>query len=505
MDSQIIFEASKSGELTCSLKGKYLHSKYNPLAEGEKFAQNLQADFSPLCVFIIEPALSYCAESVKKKFPGAAVCAIRFSRDFSESDTKWNKVFYLDGEIPLGEILFNSLGEEKLISSLAFDWTPAKNIFPEESMLAWGEIKKAILKARDVIGTRSYFSKKWLKNSLIFASKIQKTLLLENGDTPIIIAASGPSLKTSIPVLKKYRDSFFLIAVSSAFMPLSKNGISPELVISSDGGYWAKKHLDFSGEENAHTVFALEAESAIPKKLLTQKEILPLCYDDGLEKDFLDSIGCPYMLSERNGTVAGTALCFAHSLTGGNIFLCGLDQAPSPSYQHTQPNALETDNGKKDFRLKTAETRMTASRFNSQASLEIYRNWFISNSEYFSKRVFRLSDNFKYDFSLGKIREINWNDFEKMTGCGHTQQNAANNPKKILFKSVKIKVNGGERKSKLLETLRKLSQTEKFADEVFPMDSILIKRELSPEKRGELNSKLTEKTEKLLKECEKLL
>ena len=502
----INFESSRAGELTCSVQGKYLHSKYNPQTEGERFADSLKADFSPLCVFILEPALSYCASPVKKKFPRAEVCAIRFSRDFSKSDSKWDKVFYMEGSgIPLSEILFSSLGEEKLISSLAFDWTPAKNIFPEESMLAWQEIKRAVLKARDVIATRAFFSKRWLKNSLVFASKIQKTLILEKGGAPVIIAASGPSLKTSIPFLKKYRDSFFLIAVSSAFMPLAKNSISPDLVISSDGGYWAKKHLDFSGGENADTVFALEAESAVPKKILEQNEILPLCYDDGLEKDFLDSIGCPYMLSERNGTVAGTALCFAHSLTGGNIFLCGLDQAPAPSFQHTQPNALEADNSKKDFRLRTTETRMTASRFNSEASLEIYRNWFISNSEYFSKRVFRLSDNFKYDFSLGKISEINWEEFaEKYTGKSSGNINAENS-RKILFKSAKIKINGSERKTKILETLKKISQSQKFADEVFPMDSILIKRELSDEKREELKSKLTEKCEKLLKECEKLL
>ena len=500
----INFEPSRAGELTCSVQGKYLHSKYNPQTEGERFAENVQADFSPLCVFILEPALSYCAEPLKKKFPGADICAIRFSKDFSKADSKWDKVFYLENSsAPLSELIFNSLGEEKLISSLAFDWTPAKNIFPQQSMLAWGEIKKAILKARDVIGTRAYFSKRWLKNALIFASKVQKTMLLEKGGMPVIIAASGPSLKTSISFLKKYHESFFLIAVSSAFMPLSKNGISPDLVISSDGGYWAKKHIDFSG--SVESVFALEAESAVPKEILSQKEILPLCYDDGLEKYFLDSIGCPYMLSERNGTVAGTALCFAHGLTTGDIFLCGLDQAPATGFQHTQPNALETDNAQKDFRIKNTETRLTSSRFNSSASLEIYRNWFISNSEYFSKRVFRLSDNFKYDFDLGKIHDIAWEDFEKKIIDGFSKQAADSSHRRILFKEAKIKLNGDTRKVKILDTLRELCESQKFEDEVFPMDSLLIKRELSPKKREELKAKLKEKTEKLLKECEKLI
>ena len=496
MDSIIHFESSKSGELTCCFQGKYLHSKYNPINEGEKFAQNLNADFSPLCVFILEPALSYCAPYIKKKFQNAEICAIRFSNNFLESNTKWDRIFYLKSSISLSEQVFNSLSEEKLCSSLVFDWLPTKQIFANENLKAWLELKKAILKARDVIGTREYFSKRWLKNSIIFSANVSSTFLLEKGSSPIILALSGPSLKTSIPFIKKYRNSFFLIAASSAFMPLSKNGIHADLLISTDGGYWAKKHLEFPGE-HSNLVFALEAESNIPKKILFKKEILPLCYPDGLEKIFLDSIGCPYMLSERNGTVAGTALCFAELLTSSNIYLCGLDQAPSPTFQHTQPNALEIDNAKKDFRLRTNETRINISRFTSEASLEIYRNWFISNSEFFSKRIFRLSDNFKYEYSLGKIKEVNWQFFKK--------NEISLNLKQPRFIQKEIKIKRSERKKILLEKLKKISQSEEFINEVFPMDSILIKRELSEEKKEYLKAKVSEKINKLLMDCEKLI
>ena len=502
MDYEIIFESSRSGEMTCSFKGKYLHSKYNPLVEGERFAQTVEADFSPLCLFILEPALSYCADAIKKKFPNALICAIRFSSAFVKSDSQWHKVFYLDQanfSIPLSEILFETLGEEKLISSLAFSWPPSQNAFPEQTVRCWEEIKKAILKARDVMGTRAYFSERWLKNSLIFASNIKRPVIAEKGNLPLIIAASGPSLLSSLPFLKKYRDYFFLIAVSSALMPLQKNGIRADMVISSDGGYWAKRHIDFSGQDS--TIFALEAESAVPKKIFENNKIIPLVYDDGLEKDFLDAIGCPYMLSERNGTVAGTALCFAHTLTDGNIYLCGLDQAPSPAFQHTQPNALENGNSKNDSRLRNCETRITKSRFSSEKSLEIYRNWFITNSAYFSKRVSRLSDNFKYDFPLGNISEKNWDDFEK-TELVKKKNDCT---KKISFSGEKNIITKGKRKKILEESLLQLSKSSKFIEEVFPMDAILIKRELSGDKKKILEEKLHEKIALLLKKCGRLI
>ena len=185
-----------------------------------------------------------------------------------------------------------------------------------------------------------------------------------------------------------------------------------------------------------------------------------------------------------------------------SLHLCGLDQAPAPAFQHTQPNALETDNAKKDFRLRTTETRLTSSRFLSAPSLEIYRNWFISNSERFSSRVFRLSDNFAYTFSLGNISEKNWADFQK-NEINRTSQSEADNS--CFFTEEKIGVAQKERVHLLTQTLKQLSKTERFTNEVFPMESILIRRELSPLKKEELSQKLHEKVSTFLSECEKLL
>lgn len=494
-NSELVFEKSKNGEETCSYGMKYLHSRYNPRAEGEKFALNLEADFSPLCIFILEPALSYCAPYLKVRFPSAEIFAIRFTDFFSKTDSLWDGVFYLNSHFPLSEQLFNSISEEKLCSSLVFDWTPSKQIFQSENIMAWCEIKKAILKARDVIGTRAYFSKRWLKNTLIFSSRLCQTLTLTKGSEAIIVAASGPSLKSSLPYIKRFRESFFLIALSSAYMPLVKNAIIPDIVISSDGGWWAKKHLLFSHSAD-NIVYALEAEAAVPKELFEKHKIIPLCYPDGLEKDFLNAIKAPYMLSERNGTVAGTALQFALSLTDGSVYLCGLDQAAGLAFQHIQPNALENDNAKKDFRLRPQESRISASRFNSEGSLEIYRNWFVSNSSYFSNRTFRLSDNVNYPYDLGEIRECNWLDFEK--------KESGSKKKKISF-CTRPPMPTENRKEILFEKLRALAESEHFEKEVFPMDSLLIQRESSKEKKAELVSRLAEKKAALLEECEKLL
>ena len=494
-DLRIHFESGGSGYLTCRFQGKYLHSKYNPEKEGERFALSLQADFSPLCVLIIEPALSYCAPFLRKRFPGAELYAIRFSDVFAESDGFWDGVFMLGGGAELSESLFGALGEEKLISSVAFDWTSAKRAFPKESLLAWSEIKAAVLKARDVIGTRAYFSKRWLKNSLIFSSRIRDPYIIGKGDSPVVITASGPSLESSLPFLKKFRGAFFLIALSSSFLPLSARGIRPDLVMTSDGGYWAKRHFDFHREKGVF--FAVEAEGAVPKGIFESEGIVPLCYEDGLERDFLEEIGCPYMISERNGTVAGTTLALAYNLTNANIYLCGFDQEPGRGFQHTQPNSLETAASQKDFRLRNAETRTIRSRYASERALSIYRGWLTANSPRFAGRVFRLSDNFQYEHSLGKIEDIDWPSFK--------EKEDGKSGKKPEFLRMRTEVPENLRNRKLMETLVSLSGSARFRDEVFPMDSLLIKREISENKKKEALSKIRVKISDFLEDCGRIL
>ena len=77
--------------------------------------------------------------------------------------------------------------------------------------------------------------------------------------------------------------------------------------------------------------------------------------------------------------------------------------------------------------------------------------------------------------------------------------------KKIIFSGEKNIITRGERKKILEESLLQLSKSSKFIEEVFPMDAILIKRELSGDKKKILEEKLHEKIALLLKKCGRLI
>lgn len=490
----ISFSDAKNGEKTCSLAGKHIHSAYNPSREAEQFVLHLNVPFNPAAVIIIEPALSYCLPFLRKRFPDARLCAVRVASDFSESDDKWDVCLYAKNDCGLGEQLFSALGEETLCSAVFFSWTAAESVFPEDTKAVWQEIKSAVLKSRDVLATRSFFATRWLKNTVKYCVQLKNPALIKKGTCDIVVAASGPSLMTSIPKLKAFRDDFFLIAVSSALLPLLAHHIRPDLVISTDGGYWAKKHLEANRFPAKDIPYAIAAEGSCPAELLEHSIVVPLYYEDGLEKEFLADCKIPAMSAQRNGTVSGTAAEFALSLTEGNIFFCGLDLAKTPAEQHCAPNALEQLKEIKDNRLNPKENRIAAAASGNEGALAVYRNWFTAESYRLGKRLYRLSKNHAYPTTLGKIQDINWETFERI------RHRASKKPEIVRCE----KKNGGY-EEKLILRIQALEKTESFARELCPVETMLKKRAFSEDERRSYEATISEKTTAFAKELEKLI
>nr|MCR5605845.1 DUF115 domain-containing protein [Treponema sp.] len=346
----ISFSIAKNNSKTCSINGKALHSSYNPEREAERFVSQLEIDYIPEYIIILAPALSYCTSYIRKRFPSAKLIAIHFSKQFTETDSKWDYVLYIENmnafseqKAFLEDRLFSIMGEEGIAKSFFVSWPASAAILKEEINLVWESVKNVVLKSRDIIATRNYFSLRWISNSLRFFTQAKKLYSVKKISKAIIVAASGPSLKYTIEALRKYRNRFYLIAVSSALKPLLYKGIVPDLCISTDGGYWAKKHLEPLLNEKSIPL-AVSAEAAIPGKILEQSPIIPLEYGDGPEAILFNKCNIKAFKAYRNGTVSGTAVQLALMLTNSHVYCCGLDLSTAKGFQHTQPNELENVN-----------------------------------------------------------------------------------------------------------------------------------------------------------------
>ncbi|MBO7122043.1 MAG: DUF115 domain-containing protein [Treponema sp.] len=462
------FFTAKNSSKSARANGVALHSAYNPQVEGERFAQSLQADFNPKFVVILEGALSYCAPFVKKRFPNAKVGTIRFVQDFSQTDKEW------DFAIPLSdEGLFDFFGEEALFQTVFFDWKPSAAAWPQQSAKAWSQIKEATLKAKTVLATREHFGKRWLKNKISFFYKMQKAAEIKEITKPILVCASGPSLQDALDSIKKVRDKVFVCALSSATSVLAFNKIEPDLILSCDGGWWAKKHLDPLRTIFKDVPLALEPESACPSVLLQKKQILPLCYDDDLfsQKAF-EALGVKSLKARRNGTVSGSALELFLSLTKKEIFFAGLDLAPSKKNSHALPNVLETERDAKDFRLGTRASRQAAASLYSE-SLKIYQDWFAA-FDLKGRGVFRIKGSEDFSNALGQIKDIDQRDFESR--C--LKESGRTDGQKTFFEAQDAAK--GMDKTKKQEAIKNIflewAKSESFCEELFPADTIMLRR-----------------------------
>lgn len=440
----IIFSTSKKGDLTCSIDDYPLHSRYNPVEEANKFIKSINVDFLPTNVIVTGPCLPYLYNSLKEVFPATKISAIQYSYDFEKHSKCWDKVFFVTSQtniVDFQEELFKFFGEEQLFSSLFLSWKPSEKPFSKQYEITWTSIKNALDKSKILIGTRSYFNKTWLKNSLrffkfaknlYFSNEENKKIFLEKILKPFFITASGPSLYHQLNFIKEYRETLFLVALSSSVAVLLSNDIIPDCILTTDGGYYAKRHLRILETNPKYSAIPIMAppEANLSTKILETNPIIPLNYMDSTDSKLMNFLKMDFLPASRNGTVSGTAAELGILLSKKNVYFTGLDLASSKGYSHTQPNQLENDNCLQDSKLRSKEQRICPSSFSNE-SLEIYRNWFATRNENFYQRVFRITsekDNLKQIPNLSDISRYDLIAREKLS--------QKNSPKSSVEKSI---------------------------------------------------------------------
>ncbi len=491
---------TKDGCETLEVNKILFHSKYAAIKEAQRFCESCQTSFNPSLIILIEPAFAYTAKFLKEKFPQAQIAAVRLlDYDFSncpdlDFDIKYNKDFK--------NTLINNFGEEKLLSSAIFIWTPSKTLFPQEINEILADYKTALLEAKTLLVTRQFFEKKWLLNSCNFITFAKNLICLkESLDLPLIICASGPSLIPCIKLLKENQNKVFILALSSALCPLLDNEIIPDLVLSTDGGFWAGQHLKTLAFHK-ELPLACSCESFIPKKILSSNPILALEYNDSssfISSSILQKAGILTFPALRNPTVSGTALYFASQITRGKLYFCGLDLGFQKGFQHTEPNELEKNAGINDFRIKNKSTRLCASSFNGE-SLKIYKDWFTGiNDISLTQRTFRIIDKKYRQNSLGQIKDIESPEFSKLL------KSLKPVDKKDFFTEEKKSKKAGKEKSikETFDFILSEIECQKWQKQIFPADFI-TKQISGNENSAAVEKRLKEKLEALKNKIRKL-
>ena len=488
---EVLFQNAKNGEKTASVNGLFINSSYNPSKEAERFIEQLQISWIPLIFFILEPGIPYILSFLKEKFPSSKFCVIHFSSDFSDYDFQYD--FVLNAfEFDFEKKLVNSFSEELLLSSFFLNWVPSSKIYSkicEETNII---IKKTLERSKTLLITRQYFEKKWLINACNFIRYIKKPLFLNSKiDKNILIISSGPSLFDSIELIKKYRQIFYIICLSSAITVCLHNDIIPDLCLSTDGGYWAGEHLKKLNKKNIP--LALPSESFCKKNILTGNKILPLDYGDGLSSKLLEDSCIKFAKAERNGTVSGTALCFALANSDKDIFFCGLDMSNQKGRQHCYPNEIEENNCLTDNFLMSFELRSVQSEY-SKGSLDIYKLWF-ENFDLKGRNVYRIIEEKYKKNSLGQVKDINRSQFEYAAKDIYSKKITSKNKEVLTHQSAKKDF------QKIIKKINLIFDSKETIKQLFPLDYTAL---LHQPDSIELKTKIEKETAQLSAKIRKI-
>jgi len=361
-----------------------LHSRHDPVKEAFRFADAHKFTFNPSFIIISEPGKSYLASIFRNYYPQAKLIAFRYHPTlFSEFDSLWDMVWRPGSNIEPSDFLFKLIPDEYLPLTVFLAWNPSDKLWPDISSIVWNGISSVIKLQTSVMFTRTYFGNRW------FANMVKNTLLItdvinpKKTHKPYLLAASGPSLEKQFPIVE---NTFYICAVSSALSCLRYNNCTPDVCISTDGGYWALLH--FRNIELSIPV-AFPLESAVTSNVLEGSPLIILTYGSELEKKLLSFLGIEGTKIFRNGSVSGTAALYSLAHTSSSVYAAGLDLCSFNSFSHSRPHVSDISLVVETDRFHPVSTLLYLRNTETRA-LDMYASWFSSQNDDFRKRFFRL-------------------------------------------------------------------------------------------------------------------
>jgi len=216
-------------------------------------------------------------------------------------------------------------------------------------------------------------------------------------EIPVIITGSGPSLEHALPVIQKARNNCLIIAASSSVLALSSAGITADMVIATDGGCWALKHIYpfYRNYKNANSgFFAVNLCAALPSQC---SDTAQLIINDGSfwQSIVLHELNLPSVIIPQRGTVTATAVELAMLLTSGNIYLAGLDFSINDIKTHARPYSFDGFFYGRANRFDPfySQSYARASLLHKGGSMGIYESWFKEQLDKWPKRIFSIGGN----------------------------------------------------------------------------------------------------------------
>lgn len=331
---------SKIGLPTLNINGYFIHSKYDPLKEAKIYVDkklkpgNVHILFGYGLGYIVDELISRFINENEK-----LIVIEPILKNITRSDEK--VILYNGSDLnEIKDIIFSSFDINNKITLLCspnYDKI-CPNLYKEFLEI----LKDKVRMERVNENTINHYSELWQKNYLLNLKHVVNDYSIKNlekiSSSPVVIASGGPSLSKQLPLIKKFRDNFILIASGSTFNSLLSEDIVPDFIVSIDGSNTNFEHYKDLQKSNIKLVYGMFNHYKI-RDVFSNNCYYFLSDDNSIFKSHLKNV-----LNEEpivmygGGTVAHHALSIAYYLTSGPIALVGQDLAYTNNRSHAENN-----------------------------------------------------------------------------------------------------------------------------------------------------------------------
>ena len=325
-------EDAKDGNKTIQLeignKKLYLHSKYSPIKEAERYYKDFKVKYGTL-IICFGFSLSYYIDELAKKINRTddiivyepdkelfdiVMKNIDISHIISNEDIK---IIFNLNDIKMG--LLGRPVDKKI------EITPVyEKIYEKETVEFLKKVKESIDTDLISVNTKEKFKAEWGRNDFGNIENILNSYNIYDfkdvfKDKPIVVVGAGPSLNKNIHLLKEIEGKVCIICAFSAAKALEKQGIKPNFLVTVDSKQYGLEEY----EANIPLLYIKEAGKELLKNHKAEK-IFCLNINEVFLVNILEANEKLYFIP-MSGTVASFAAGAASYFGASEIILIGQD------------------------------------------------------------------------------------------------------------------------------------------------------------------------------------
>ena len=354
-----------SGDATLSVRGAFLHSRYEPKRDAERELAALADKGSERGMVFAGMGLAYLPERYAANRPNSTIVLVEpdlFILLLALSSRPLDTLLaHPDLAIVAGT---DARETSSVIEKMGFDDLPVHEppALTGANRPWFGEfsaIRKRNREKREInANTLRRFGGLWLSNMCRNFGELKQRPGIEAfrnlfADLPVLVLAAGPSLDRILPELPGLARRCVIVAVDTAARACVRAGVEPDFIVLVDPQYWNWRHLD--GVRSPGSVLVTES-AAWPAVFRFPTRATCLCSSLFPLGKFIESRTAKRGELGAGGSVSTTAWDFARHLGSRRIVMAGLDLGFPERKTHFTGSVFEERAHATSSRLDTAES-----------------------------------------------------------------------------------------------------------------------------------------------------